>query len=240
MAAEDPKKALKEWQYVTEDHSFDPYKFNSAVEDNPGTKNDRISAHNYLKQEIRTEKHEWLSKEDCERLYKEAEKDPLKTLSKWQSITDDYSFIPGGIESLNKEQLKAYEILQAVKQDVSDKNLNDWHRIIKDSPEEVIANCQPILDQQADRLKESLYETKLEVACKRYLDMCDKHQNLSWNDPQRENLDRSLNDIADKYLKDEKFVKTIINSRNEAAINRMNAEIQTRDNNLSKGISFER
>ena len=240
MAALDPKEALKEWQYVTDDHSFDPYKFNSALADNINSKDKALSTLNYLKQEITVEKHEWLSTEDCEILHMEAEKDPIKTLSKWQSITDDYSFIPGGIESLSADQLKAYEMLQAVKNNISDEKLNEWHRIFKDSPQEVIEKCQPILDQKQARIEESKYQTKLNVACRRYIDISDQYQSLPWGDPQKETLDRNLNEISGKYLHDEKFVEIISNSRNEVAIRRMNAEIQQRDHSMSKGMSLER
>ena len=240
MATLDPKEALKEWQYVTDDHSFDPYKFNSALADNINSKDEALSTLNYLKQEITVEKHEWLSTEDCEILHMEAEKDPLKTLSKWQSITNDYSFIPGGIESLSADQLKAYEMLQAVKNNISDEKLNEWHRIFKDSPQEVIENCQPILDQKQARMEESTYRTKLEVACRRYIDISDKYQSLPWGDPQKETLDRTLKEISGKYLHDEKFVQSISNSSNEAAVRRMNSEIQQRDHSMSKGVSLER
>lgn len=240
MATEDPKEALKEWQYVTDDYSFDPYKFNSALADNINSEDEALSTLNYLKQEITVEKHEWLSKEDCEALYKEAEKDPFKTLSKWQSITEDYSFIPGGIESLNADQLKAYEMLQALKNNISDEKLNEWHRILKDSPQEIIDSCQPILDQKQARSEEATYQTKLNVASQRYIDISDKYQSLPWGDPQKENLDRTLKEISGKYSHDEKFVKIINSSSNEAAIRRMNAEIEQRDHSMSKGMSLDR
>jgi hypothetical protein len=64
----------------------------------------------YLREEVRPEKHNWLSQEYSQNLIKAAEDDPFKALARWQDGANDYSFKPKSQEvKAQSELLKAGE-----------------------------------------------------------------------------------------------------------------------------------
>jgi len=58
----------------------------------------------YLREEVRPEKHSWLSQGYSQNLIKAAEDDPLKALARWQDVADDYSFKPKTHETQDSHQ----------------------------------------------------------------------------------------------------------------------------------------
>jgi DNA primase len=122
LAKDKPFDALKEWQELANDYSFKP-----SLPIEPLTK-EQQEAHKlqaadvltYLKDEISTEKHSWLREEYSKNLLKAAEADPVKTLTRWQDVSGDFSFKPLMPEAImSKEQLEFKEtIMTYLKEEV--------------------------------------------------------------------------------------------------------------------------
>ena len=59
----------------------------------------------YLKQEVRLEKHDWLEEASIAFIFKDIDKDPSQSLKRWQTVTNDYSFNPATAVSRDRPSL---------------------------------------------------------------------------------------------------------------------------------------
>ena len=91
-AKENPLETLTRWQDISGDHSFKPSHFVEPLTQEQQKIREKILI--YLKDEVRPEKHTWLSERYSSSLFETAEDDSLKALQKWRETTNDYSFNP--------------------------------------------------------------------------------------------------------------------------------------------------
>lgn len=85
-------------------------------------------------------------------------------------------------------------------------------------PESVINQRQEFTqDRDAqDLFQKSVYQ---------FIVLSETHDKLAWNNPQFKGIDTEIKKIANQYLDDERFIQEVENSKNHAAIERLNFEI---------------
>lgn len=108
-AKENPFEALKRWQKVSGDYSFD-----HSTPADPLTKDHeeiRGKILSYLKEEVSPEKHRWVDKTYSDNLLSMAEENPIKGLQKWREETKDYRFTTYR-DTLSDREIRIQEYLQ--------------------------------------------------------------------------------------------------------------------------------
>ena len=137
-AEENPARMLKIWQGITEDYSFKLTPDESektpaseafskldlpqelSEEQKVAIKLQEKEIHAYLCNEVRADKHEWLSHEDASKILEAAKDDPFATLERWKDISGDDSFEPSIPDALMSEEQKnvKYSILAYLREDM--------------------------------------------------------------------------------------------------------------------------
>lgn len=180
----------------------------------------------YLRQEIRPEKHVWMKESYSQALLEAAEKNPVEVLARWQKVSGDYSFRPSISDTLIAPQLGDIKVVNLSSEnqiEIKEKQSNNL-------PDKAITHSDKALHNQQK-------EIKLEFAVQEFIILSERYSTMSWDDPERNKVQKELDDIAKTYLKNEKFQQKIEDSQSDAAIQKLNEEIQMRERQLSRGMS---
>jgi hypothetical protein len=133
-ATENPAHTLQRWQKITDDYSFevtaDEQSKTIVSEVHPIMElNDEQKAAiklqgqeilAYLNDEVRVDKHGWLSHDYVSKILESAKDDPFTALDRWKDVSGDSSFEPSLPEALMTEDQKTikYSILAYLREDM--------------------------------------------------------------------------------------------------------------------------
>lgn len=249
-ARENPADMLARWQGIAEDYSFKvpgenpAYSLENNISEDKNHTSQEKHILGYLLQELTAEKHPWLDAQDIERFTKDARENPSQMLNTWQEMTDDYSYDPDKIKysARNEQQNLALAMLNKVHNYTSSQQKKEWKELADSSPNEVIDNCNKILDERKVLMDERLHEAQCEIAARKFTSLCGQLKNMRRSDPKFSHLENDLQKITDSYFADKLFIDKIMSSRNEPAIERINQENyeRTKTSTKSHEIYLER
>lgn len=206
--------------------------FNMSYQDSPKEKigkqysEQEAEILSYLRQEIRPEKHAWMKESYSQTLLAAAEKNPVEVLARWQKVSGDYNFQPHISDAHITPQ----------QGDMKEVNLSFENQIeIKEKQSNNLLDIAPTHSDKA--LHKQQKEARLEFAVQEFIILSERYSTIAWDDPERNKVQQELDSIAKTYLKNEKFQQKVEDSQSDAAIQKLNEEIQMRERQLSRGMS---
>ena len=207
---------------------------------NPYQQERHDSILNYLKEEVRLDKQAWLKESSLAFFLKNAEKDPIKALKRWQDVTGDRSFMPMTIDEEIIKAGQAQELLKTAQLSLSKEEFNTLSETLPNHTGGILLKCQKALDDHQDRQRDLDAEKFLSLS-HRY------HQEdsgfLKSNSLEKQSLRKNIQELSSKYEKDEAFLKKIEGFQDkvikEAALELFRNEDLKREQTRSLGRGFD-
>ena len=207
---------------------------------NPYQQERHDSILNYLKEEVRLDKQAWLKESSLDFFLKDAEKDPMKALKRWQDVTGDRSFMPMTIDEEMIKAGQAQELLKTAQASLSKEEFKTLSETLPNHTGGILLKCQTALNDHQDRQRDLDAEKFLSLS-RRY------HQEdsgfLKSNSLQKQSLRKNIQELSSKYEKDEAFLKKIEGFQDkvikEAALELFRNEDLKREQSRSLGRGFD-
>jgi hypothetical protein len=214
LAENNPDKGLQEWQILTGNYDYNPHADRMGLRE--------LKVNEYLKEKL-AGRHDSLSQKMKTEIVTHLHTNPLKAYDCWQLYSSDKTFDPKtGIPVI---ETQAQKLMDSIKTPVPDDLLKSWQGQMTNNPEAVLQECQKFIQ---DRNEQDMLHKSVD----QFIDLSERYEKLSWDDPQRDKIEQGIHKITNRYLNDKEFMEKVEGSKSQAASERLADEIREKDRTL--------